>query len=350
MADWYCDNTNGNDTTGDGSTGTPYQTLQKILDVAAGGDNAFVANTSAQPAVVYNFTGITTSTTASFKIAPWDNGGSITVTLPDGTTALGWEIDGGAGTNTFKNTLAYSSVRGLYIHNFGDAYHIWLSGIRSSIYDCEVTGGGYDLSTSGTVLLAGQSNNAINCYVHNVDGGGIVKTTTYQNVIGCKINDCVYAGITSTGNYGSIVNNLIYNCADGLSDTGISDTVCYNTFDNCSADAVRIGTYAAVVNHNVITNCLVGIVGTVVRLSFVGSNVFWNNSTDTNLSSSMVAMGHDIVEASNPYVNSAADDYRLLAASTAGGSTTTNYGALPVEGGAGGGGLMKIGQGGGYNG
>ena len=42
MADWYCDNTNGNDSTGSGTSGSPYQTLQKCVDSATRGDTIYV--------------------------------------------------------------------------------------------------------------------------------------------------------------------------------------------------------------------------------------------------------------------------------------------------------------------
>ena len=46
MAIWYCDNINGNDTTGDGSIGAPYKTINKAMTVGANDDEIRVAGST----------------------------------------------------------------------------------------------------------------------------------------------------------------------------------------------------------------------------------------------------------------------------------------------------------------
>ncbi len=47
MASYFIDPQSGNDTTGDGSIGTPWKTLQKGIDNAAGGDQINVKDSAA---------------------------------------------------------------------------------------------------------------------------------------------------------------------------------------------------------------------------------------------------------------------------------------------------------------
>ena len=90
MADVYCDDTNGNDTTGTGTSGAPYQTLQKAVDNAARGDTIYIANTSAQvlSSALSFGTGYNATGTGETLITSWDNGGSLTLTVPGATGAV----------------------------------------------------------------------------------------------------------------------------------------------------------------------------------------------------------------------------------------------------------------------
>lgn len=113
MADWYCDYTNGDDTTGTGSSGSPFKTLQKGIDSATRGDNIWVANTSAQvlsSALTWN-TGYNTTGSGETFIRGWDNGGALSINMPGvgdipagKIDASGLTVDWGNGSTGQANT------------------------------------------------------------------------------------------------------------------------------------------------------------------------------------------------------------------------------------------------------
>ena len=88
MADLYCDYTSGNDSTGSGTSSYPYQTVQKCIDSASRGDTIHIANTSAQVlSGNLSWSSFNTSGSGKTVFQPWDNGGSLSLTIP-GTGAI----------------------------------------------------------------------------------------------------------------------------------------------------------------------------------------------------------------------------------------------------------------------
>ena len=126
MADYYADNTNGDDTTGDGSSGNPWATIQKAVDNATGGDTIHLANTSAfvlSSSVNWTLFGAT-SADAPLLITSWDNGGSITIDFPAiggeaATSRVAAEIDG----NDAVSSILSSSGAPLYVYLNGLQMH-----------------------------------------------------------------------------------------------------------------------------------------------------------------------------------------------------------------------------------
>lgn len=212
MANFYCDNTNGNDTTGDGSPGNPYKTLNKITQLSAGistsgGNVIYVANTSAQASATWSATWLANDGVLNPTIIlPWDNGGSLTLTTPNGQEIVAWELNAAGATTCLSGALLYLTLLGGILHN-----------------------------TSSFVVDGSASISLINCKLY--DGSGVaVVDGTVENVIGCWI-----------------IGNLSVQGQDGLE--AVSKLCFGNYFQDISATAVR-GTGAnTFILMNVFKNC-----------------------------------------------------------------------------------------------
>lgn len=102
MADWYADKLNGDDTTGDGSEGNPYETIQKCVDSAASTDTVFVQNTAV-------YTEMVTVTDKSMNLIGYN-----TTTSDEGVAV----VDGGSSrVNGIKITNTTGNVSAI-IRNF----------------------------------------------------------------------------------------------------------------------------------------------------------------------------------------------------------------------------------------
>jgi hypothetical protein len=322
MAIYYVDPSTGDDTTGDGSSGSPWKTIQHALDngtwATTTGNTLRLANTTA--AVLTSPIDFDTSVAlgeAPLCIEGWDNGGSITATGPWGSTispcgeingndAVAYVCDANTRYVTFKNLKIHSTT----------SYVLSLS-TSTEIINCEVYNGG-TLRT----ITAGGSSSFYNSYVHTDQTTGEVIYAA-ATIIGCEIAGGGN-GIRLTGTNGVCSRNLIY----GGTGSGIvfgfdHQIVSNNTIDGSDASDGGIGIEinSANVEHSVIFNNLVanfsgvgskGVsIVTGAPCSLLGNNSFYNCTTDEDAPTPACDLAN-ITESSDPFTDSSTGDYSLV--------------------------------------
>lgn len=318
MADWYCDYATGDDSTGDGSSGTPYKTLQKCIDSAARGDNIWIANTAAQvlsSALTWN-TGYNTAGSGETVIRGWDNGGALSINMPGVGSiiagkidASGLAVDWGNGTagqpyTTWLNLIIDSSnrsesVNGRSYWNFinckfdsttkTSGYHItntrscWschfdtygVTNVSDKIINCVF------VETNGYAVYSGNADIIGNLFITKSTGTGanpiVNPTGSNSSVIGnTVISKTARTGplmLISPGIY-YVANNVLQG-ASGVGGSGIDFNSQYsfstaNVFYDCTSNAV---------NDANVRYISPNIIGTAQLVTDVGTNE-WEISSE----------------------------------------------------------------------
>lgn len=359
MADFYCDYTNGNDSTGNGTSGNPYKTIEKIGGLSsgmdsAGGNRIFVANTSAQIASG-SFTAWHTNWLAvdavgnPCLILPWDNGGSITLTLPNGMVIdPAFEWDGNDAVASLAPDMIALSVFGGYLHR--TTSFVWNpNGSGCNLICCKVADGG------GTALVDGSLYAAVGCHfvgdaTSSQDGVGTAGVTS-----GCFY--CFFDDLTGFAAYvqggGAFVGNVVRNCDEGgVIANANSIAVLHNTFvGNATGNSYGINMSGTAADNWIFAeNIIQGFSGTgakgirvttgAVPVICLGHS-FWNN--DTNADTGALYEHASDTEADDPLVDAASGDFSVEVASAAYhashlGPCPANRGACQEETATGGGG------------
>jgi len=352
MADIYCDNTNGNDTTGTGAAGTPYKTIQKGVDNAAGGDVIWIGDTSAQ----------VLSTAIS-----WSSGWSAGTGENAYLTVRGWDYSGGAGVdgdcvidcnsaavNAFSTTSQPNYVFVYRVHIKDATGFGWDgNGQRWHFERCEVSGcGGGGIDNAGYQKVR-------NCYIHDNTGNG-VEVSGDSLVTQCFITRNSAYNVHCQGSFCVITHNLLTD--PGTTNINIeSDDVQveHNTLvgdgtTNNTGITLSSNSGSSTITNNIITDHAGGTGKGINILGnkpvVMGNNQFNNN--DTNIESSAAYLLLTDSTTDPDYVATGIDDYTPQAFVDAypttypGSGTTTEskIGAVQEAGGAAGGGLMEPGS------
>lgn len=313
MADIHCDNTNGNDSTGDGSAGNPYQTLQKCVDVAAGGDTIWVGDSSAQ--------------TLSAAIT-WNTGWSGGTTADNPLTIRGWDYSSGAAasamaeidlqstaTTCFSTTSLpnYVSLDRLNMHSstgdlvgVGDYWVLTRCQLTSPGSEAVARGFAAGVKLIGCRIIGGTSANAIQmlgglvigCYV----AAGSGRFAISCGGLSCTISDSVILA----GSGGVEINHdwaIIKNCtivgSGAASQKGIAATA--------NAERATILNCVLTGFSGVGAIAIEGQAG--VNFDVVGSNQFFDNTTDESLASAAtIDLAGDSTSDPN-FVDAAGGDY-----------------------------------------
>jgi hypothetical protein len=250
MANIYIDNTNGDDTTGDGSSGNPYQTLSKAFSVLTSNDAIYVANTSAQSFNSLAFPAVTFTADKPLLITGWDNGGTLEINSPLGNNRPCGVFSNNGATNAqcFTNSLNFTVLRHIKFENYET--NCWTSVKTSnSLFECEFDNC-YSLGSFGNQSFF--IGNTINASTTNV---------TFATFSGCNI-----------------IGNYFYNIRDLSMSTSSNSVVSYNIFDRCRILALNLG-------------------------SGDGRLVFGNTFIGRNLGSASSDIGIDYTNANNEYNN-----------------------------------------------
>lgn len=336
----YVDYGAGNDTTGDGSIGTPWKTLQKAFDTltrnTTGGNQV---NLKAGTAHV---------NAAALDLTTFVAGGALSSAAPlilRGYTSAAndggmGEIDCGGATMWADATLDNIAMIDLEMHTFGNNNGIVLDD-SISIYRCRIHKG----------ASSPESKNAI-------------SLSQYAHIIGCCVYDYDYVGI-SVDDYSVIAYNYIYDIVNpgavcyGINDnnasvlfvfgnvilgnqtqftgiqligSGVNRYVQANVVYNLQAGtntAIAIGNSATEAASLVQNNIIVGQSGaggtailsaSVTSPSFIiGNNAFYNNTANYSLSVNPLVdlTANDVALAADPFTDAANGDFSLTAAAKA---------------------------------
>lgn len=333
MTDYYVDKTNGDDGNAGTSTGAPFEHVQAAFDVCSPGDTIHIANTSAQTGT-WDMSGITQDVVSAVHIKAWDNGGSITADLADGSTVTAWEYDGQS-TATRLTVVGLCLLERGKIHSFDDTVAVTTSGSYVEIVDSEIYGTTSGSNTDGVLDLNGNGHIADNVHIHTVGSGtsGIICDQQAE-----VANCCVDGGGTAaiginayTSNTNStITRNVIFDCTTGIETNDPSIGVHGNTIDSCT-NGIRISSNnrGCKVTRNLVTSCTTGLDIVGIRHTAIGPNAFYDCTTDVDAGTNGIEYGTNIVESSDPYADSASHDYRIVSTADIA-SEPTIFGAKPI--------------------
>lgn len=271
MSDIHTDITNGNDSTGDGSASTPYQTIQKALDNANGGDTVWIGDSG--------------TNTLSSQLN-WTAFGGVQDTSADNTLVVrGWDYSSGAGVagraviagNSLSGILAaaknYTVWYDLDISGTDGASHYALDAGNSSIvHRCTIT------SITGTTSYAlnlGTGSSVFNTKVATVVGG--LRCVGTNHVDACSITAFTYRGILAAANV-VLVNNIIAsNAGHGIVLNGDNVHISQNTVVGDGATSTIYG-----IDINSISEGS-QILGNLIKGWSATSNVGINNVASNNI-------------------------------------------------------------------
>jgi hypothetical protein len=219
---YYVDFSGGNDTTGDGTVGTPWKTIEKALDTitrdATNGDQINVKDDADE------------TITTTFSLATYGTPtGSAPLIFRGYTTAANDGGIGGVDMQGNNNTMITAAVLGvswidMHLHNTGSAT-VLDTGELGAVINCEIN------NSTGSGLVLGNEGGAYNNYIHNIGANGISVARTgivYCNYLANGTND--FTDAITTANTGCTIERNI------ISIDGSTNGITTGSFD----DPVRI--------------------------------------------------------------------------------------------------------------
>lgn len=321
VSDYFCDYGGGDDTTGNGTIGTPWKTIQKAFNTitrnSTDGDRVNVKAGTAQ--VLSAALTLATYGTPTLAAPLYLEG----YTSAQGDGGIG-DINGNAGNfNMWTSNYNYRHIRNMIMRNTGNAV-IFNGATFSTLYNCEL-----HTSSNGAPIVLSHYNRMVNCYVHGMTGAIPVTLSGNGN---CILDHCLidhtYAttsGIAvSNGNDATRVSNCIViarTSAIGIR-TGQRREV-----QNCavwSNGGNGIGIQVVATNQEAvgISNCVIagfsgsGGIGLDVSASglvcsLLGPNIFYDNDTDMSGSPKVVIRQTDTTGGGAPFANPGSGDFTL---------------------------------------
>lgn len=318
MAIIHIDYTNGDDTTGDGSSGTPYKTLTKAFAVLTTSDSIKIANTSAQQETNIAFPALTFTVDIPLIIEGWDNGGSIVIDNPVADITGVGEIDNSGTTSAlFSNAISHVKFYRIKFSDF--ATNFWsttksnVSFVECEFYNCATMG----TLTTGTFLncafygaatttehTLGTSTAVINCFFNRTRFGAVGASCTIINNIFYSITGYAIQ-IGSSGDGTRIINNTFIGL--NLNSATLNRGILYN--NAASEDIIIIGNHFQNFSGSggygmEATATIPTTRGTILML---GGNSFYNVNTayESGFTAATVVdiTATDIVESSDPLID-----------------------------------------------
>ncbi|MBK8113206.1 MAG: hypothetical protein IPK44_01515 [Candidatus Accumulibacter sp.] len=343
---YYVDYGAGNDTTGNGTSGTPWKTVQKALDtVTRDTTNGDQININSSTAQVLSAALSLTTYGAPGATAPLILRG---YTASSGDGGVG-EIDCNGVTMFASSTLRYIVLVGLKIHNFGNNNGVYLSSyLETYAINCEIYKGASSPTSKTLVYLA----YVIGCHVHDAGTTGVGISGFGGLVYGNFVNNCV----TATNHSGFVLNNVLANCTTGT--TGASVAAGNSVYASSGSTGTGVALPARAIGFNNIIEGFSGSGGkglSTVDALMIGYNAFYNNATAESLGDTWIDLGNDGTPAASPFTNAGSLDFSLVSSAGSGvletampsafGSATTNKadrGAVQAGAGAGGGSTVIV--------
>lgn len=331
MADYYCDASTGNDTTGDGSSGNPWATIQKAVDNATYGDTIWCSNVATftlSGDIVFN-TGFTNSG-QNFDVwlhfKAWDNGGAKTITTPRGGVVTAFEVNGnGASTHIFDYvsmpTIARITIDGMYA--YGTTSNVIRGKQRWVIKSCRLVAN----SANQAIRDQGGQMQFINTIVENSSSGIGLELGLSSSAFGCLIKSATGPAVNFNGD-GSVVSNCAIKSSGGH---GVQFQASNGSqIINCTivgnGAASKWGLYN-IDGEGSVFNCLFsdwdGAGGGAINtrgtadpqaLAYAGFNSFWNCTAEYSDKAHILFddTANDVTESSDPLTDPSTDDYSLV--------------------------------------
>lgn len=321
-AHYYVDYSGGNDTTGNGTSGAPWKTIQKALDAATEGADGTQINLRANAAHVTaaaldRTTYVATNGALSISqpiifrgyTSTADDGGQATITVGGNYRLF-------AATNYDFQWLVDLNIDG-HTGALVDTVYLGSSAVVSR---CKITGAGqYKLRVTNNCVV-------VNCYISGSEFSATTSYCIYANsasiVYGNWINMAghnvgIFAGTTV-----SVIGNVIVNQTAGESAravaAGTSALVLGNTIYSNAGTGEGIAFDSPVENGMAINNLVVGFSGTggdgIINGSGLGNLVFhnalYNNTTGVTAGDIGLSEGNDTL-AGNPFADAAGGDFDI---------------------------------------
>lgn len=310
MADYFVDPDAGDDTTGDGSVGTPWKTVQKAAtETVATGSINVKAGTDDVLAAALTF-GFAVSHTAPVTIRGYtatQNDGGIGGISGDDSVAI---ISGG--------TLDGLRFIDMHLHSTGSATIIDCDNF-CSFFNCELD------NTTGSGILFDAACVVYGCHIHNIGAVG-VQMGIYGAVINCYFqngaNDFTNAVATENATGQKNIDGNIFSLdgtsnaisiSVGTSDNGLA--VRHNSmFTSGTGDGIVMGSAAAGENIDISNNLIEGFTDGIdgstsadAGTTIVG-NAFFDCTNDTNGIGSIYLLDNESLGAT-PFLKSGADTF-----------------------------------------
>ena len=310
MADWYCDYATGNDSTGSGASGSPYQTIQKCIDSATRGDTIYVANTSAQvfSSALSFGTGYTSIGSGETLITGWDNGGSLSLTVPGTTgTIPAGKIDAtGLTVDWLTSIQPYVTVSDMII-DCGTSFNGTSTSNYWNFFRCHFL---TTVKTSGYAVA-----NVRRLVACTFEGFG---TQNANNVINCFFKDVATYAVYNGGH--KLIGNLFlgeatYTGSSPLVDpTGSSPVIANNTFISPSARTgplLLLSSDQAVINN--VFQGANGVGGSGIDANsqhhLLANNIFYDCTSNTVNDSLVRNYSPSITASSAPYADAGTNQW-----------------------------------------
>jgi len=319
ITQYYVSPASGNDTTGDGSSGTPWATVQKAL-------NTITRNATDGDQINLQAGG-TDTLSAALTLATYGRPTQAAPLIIRGYTSAA--NDGGVGvisgggsyailTGTSNDCIYMIDLR---LTNSGGNYLVAMRDY-CSILNCEI-----DTSTAGGVVINGKSN-VEHCYVHDCTGGhgiyisaGTGHKIRWNRVVGCGANTNNYqiaAEFWST----EVIGNICVPAAgrSGIHANGAGVRVDGNTIF-CVSGTGRGINVNAVANIAIVNNIIEGFSGSggtgitfnaAAVCALYHSNAFYNNATNVSGAPKVAGVtGNNDTLAASPFVDAANGDFDI---------------------------------------
>lgn len=354
MSEYYVDPSGGNDTTGDGTVGTPWKTVQHALDSitknTTDGDRINVKDTADDVlSAQLDFT-----TIGAYALTYGLLIQGYTSTAGDG--GIGG-ISGGGTTGIITTSRSYMSFKDMHLHNTGS--NVILNLNRSALDNCELN----NTSSTGNNVTCTEGF-IYNCYFHDMDGAALAAGTS--TIIGCyfkagatyEMDECI-----SCTSQGADIQRCIFS-VDGATTAIKSDSQPFRAVGNSILSAGGTGTgilggsncYASSIADNVIEGFSgtggKGIQKTGRDFVYYSNNSVYNCATDlVSGDIAILSYGNESL-GSSPFAKSGSDTRanRLtyfepvdVGSVYGGGVGGLDRGAVPQPAGGGaGGGLLRV--------
>lgn len=310
-SEYYTSFLSGNDSTGNGSIGTPWKTVQKALDT--------ITQDTTDGDVINIQVGALNTLSAALDLSTYGAPSETTPLIFRGYTSVArdggrGDLNGGGSVSVLDVTNNGISFIDMHLHNTSG--NIIVQVLQDSRFiNCVIedsTGTGISLSSKALVY---------NCHFTNITGGnGLVVTNGL--VSHCYFEDDVNGPTNAwiNPNPGLVVEFCIFDM--GTNTLGIdmvsSISVINCTFDGGGGTGQGIKTAAdrtgLIILNNIFANFSgVGAVGAALRsgdhLTLYTNNAFFNNTTDAENATGQHLGASNESLASDPFTDSSGDDY-----------------------------------------